>query len=90
MKIKNYEEWRAAVHKERLKLEGASFYLNQDGKERLSAFTTLADVMDFFDDPNELLSEIQRCSCEGIKSPHVSQALNALKKIAEGQAWKRF
>ncbi len=54
--VTNYAEWKAAVTAEHKKLAEVSYYLNDNGKERMRVFSILANLAQFCNAPEDLLA----------------------------------
>ena len=67
--VTNYAEWKAAVTAEHKKLAEVSYYLNDNGKERMRVFSILANLAQFCETPEELLAWIE--SFRSPKPQHV-------------------
>lgn len=91
MKVTNYAEWKQAVSSEHKKLFNVSYYLNENGKERMNAYDTLLGMSELCRTPEELVEWID--SKEGLgkhdaaylESGHVSPAIAALRRIIKAQ-----
>ena len=87
--VTNYEEWKAALSAEQRKLQEVSYYLNDDGKERLRVFDTIGNLAYFCATPEELLSWIEsrdnfdKYDVAAVESRHASLVIKALRKIAK-------
>ena len=91
MKITNYTEWKQAVLSEFTKLADVSYYLNENGTERMLAFDTLICLYQYCDTPEELLSwienkeDLDENDIKSLNSGHVASAINALRRIARAK-----
>ena len=85
--ILQYFQWKDAIRAEYLKLSEVSFYLSEDGKERLQVFDLLDTLASYFTDTAaELLEQLDSNDvaddvAEMLKSKHSSAPIKALRKI---------
>ena len=87
--VTNYAEWKAAVTAEHKKLAEVSYYLNDDGKERMRVFNILGNLAAFCGTPEELLAwidsreDFDQNDVAAVESDHATLAIKSLRKIAE-------
>lgn len=87
--VTNYAEWKAAVTAEHKKLAEVSYYLNDNGKERMRVFSILANLAQFCETPEELLVWIEsrdgfdKYDVAAVESGHATLAIKALRRIAK-------
>lgn len=87
--VTNYAEWKSAVTAEHKKLVEVSYYLNDDGKERMQVFSTLVSLAHFCETPEELLAWIEsrdgfdKYDVSAVESGHTALAIKSLRKIAK-------
>ena len=83
----DYFEWCESVRAEYLKLAEVSYYLSEDGKERLMVFDLLDTLaLSFADTAEDLLRMLEDRNCEDdiaeiMESKHIRLPLMALKRI---------
>ena len=56
--VANYAEWKSAVTAEHKKLVEVSYYLNDDGKERMRVFDTLGTLSSLCQTPEEDIASL--------------------------------
>ena len=89
MKVTNYSQWKSAVSDEHRKLVEVSYYLNEDGKERMRVFDTLGNLAAFCGTAEELLSWIEsredfdQSDVSAVESCHARLAIRSLRNIAK-------
>lgn len=89
MKVTNYTEWKSAVSGEHRKLVEVSYYLNEDGKERMRVFDTLGNLAAFCGTAEELLAWIEsredfdQSDVSAVESCHARLAIRSLRNIAK-------
>lgn len=87
--VTNYIEWKSAVSAEHKKLFDASYYLNENGKERKWVFSTLENLSQFCETPEELLAWIEsrdgfdKYEVAAVESVHAILAIKSLRKIVK-------
>ena len=83
----DYLGWCDAVREEYQKLAEVSFYLSDDGKERLMVFDLLDTLaLSFAETAEDLLQMLEDRNCEDdiaeiMESKHIAAPLKALKRI---------
>lgn len=88
-KVTNYVEWKAAVTAEHKKLAEVSFYLNDNGKERMRVFNILENLSQFCETPEELLAWIEsrdgfdKYDVFALESSHATLTIKSLRKISK-------
>ena len=89
MKVTNYTEWKQAVVAEHKKLAEVSYYLNENGKERMAVFDTMSGLANYCDTPEELLAwfdskeDLNKYEVAYLESGHAAPAISALRKIVK-------
>lgn len=89
MAVSNYSEWKSAVTAEHKKLVEVSYYLNDDGKERMRVFDILGTLASLSVTPEELLAWIEskedfdKSEVAAIESDHARLAIKALRNIVK-------
>lgn len=87
--VTNYAEWKAAVTAEHKKLAEVSYYLNDNGKERMRVFSILANLAQFCETPEELLAWIEsrdgfdKYDVSAVESAYATLAIKSLRKISK-------
>ena len=87
--VTNYAEWKAAVAAEHKKLAEVSYYLNDNGKERMRVFSILANLAQFCNAPEDLLAwiesrdEFDKYDVSAVESGHATLAIKSLRKIVK-------
>lgn len=93
--VTNYIEWKAAVAAEHKKLAEVSYYLNDNGKERMRVFSILANLSQFCETPEELLAWIEsrdgfdKYDVSAVESCHATLAIKSLRKIVKNGGEKK-
>lgn len=89
MAVSNYSEWKSAVTAEHKKLVEVSYYLNDDGKERMRVFDILGTLASLSVTPEELLAWIEskedfdKSEVAAVESDHARLAIKALRNIVK-------
>lgn len=89
MVVSNYSEWKSAVTAEHKKLVEVSYYLNDDGKERMRVFDILGTLASLSVTPEELLAWIEskedfdKSEVAAVESDHARLAIKALRNIVK-------
>lgn len=93
--VANYAEWKSAVTAEHKKLVEVSYYLNDDGKERMRVFDTLGTLSSLCQTPDELLAWIESredfdgSDVSAVESCHARLAIKSLRKIVKNGGEKK-
>ena len=86
--VTSYDEWKAAVTTEHMKLVEVNYYLNDNGKERMRVFSVLENPAAFCETPEELLAWIEsregfdKYDIAAIESGHATLAIKSLRNIS--------
>ncbi len=89
MAVSNYSEWKSAVTAEHKKLVEVSYYLNDDGKERMRVFDILGTLASLSVTPEDLLAWIEskedfdKSEVAAVESDHARLAIKALRNIVK-------
>ena len=87
--VTNYAEWKVAVTAEHMKLAKVSYYLNDNGRERMRVFSLLGNLATFCETPEELLAWIEsrdgfdKYDVSAVESCHARLAIKSLRNIVK-------
>ena len=87
--VQSFEEWKKACENEHFRLSEMSYYLNQNGQERMLAFGLLLNLTGYCDSADELLDWIE--SKEGLEredirlleTDHANHLIHSLRRLVE-------